>query len=125
METVKVVITAPCAMRGGARYNPGERAAFEPAVARQLLDPQALLTVFGEADQVLEMPYKLAKINWEENAQQNPWPPYNAARALLQNKLVLVRARNVPGGIEVYARTPLTLYGMLEAFRRTFDEAGF
>ena len=34
---VKVVITAPCAMRGGARYNPGEHAAFEPAVAQQLL----------------------------------------------------------------------------------------
>ena len=34
---IQLVITAPCAVRGGARYNPGERAAFEPAVAQQFL----------------------------------------------------------------------------------------
>jgi hypothetical protein len=168
-----------------------DRPSYKQAVAQKQLDPQALFTIFGDADQVLEMPYKLAKVNWQED-DKNPWPPYelvkmlawfklsdksldslraggvpepvlsklnplknkefeskeqllselaklldkdelqrfqnlvlNHAKMLLQNKPVSVQFKASPEGIQGHARTPLTFFGMIEAFRRPFIEAGF
>jgi hypothetical protein len=101
-----------------------DRPSYKQAVAQKQLDVQALFSIFGDADQVLEMPYKLAKVNWQED-DKNPWPEYDFVRALLRNKQVVVRFNVTPEGIRGYARTPLTLFGMIEAFRRPLIEANF
>ncbi|MCY3021330.1 MAG: hypothetical protein NTW87_20130, partial [Planctomycetota bacterium] len=119
-EILEYAVAALAHQGGNERMS--DRNAYKQA--RNLLDPQALLTIYGEAEQVLEMPYRLSKVNWEEDAQVNPWPTYALIRPLLQNRPVLVQFSSIPEGLQGYARTPLTLYGMIEAFRRPFAEAG-
>ncbi|HEY3323152.1 MAG TPA: hypothetical protein VGP72_22050 [Planctomycetota bacterium] len=101
-----------------------DRATYKQALASKRLDPQALMTIFGDAEQVMEMPYGLAKVNWQED-EQNPWPDYALIRPLLKDKPVILDFKSIPGGIQGHALTPLSLILMIEAFRRPFIEAGY
>lgn len=101
-----------------------DRASYKAAVAARRLDPQAIFTFFGDAEQVMEMPYKLAQVTWQED-DANPWPAYDLLRPLLKDKPVLLEFKSVPGGLQGHALTPLSLMGIIEAFRQPLIEAGF
>jgi len=108
----------------GGNERMADRAGYKQALAKKQLDPQALATFFGDAEQVLEMPYKLAKINWQED-DANPWPSYDLIRPLLAGKPVLLEFKAAPDGLKGHALTPLSIMGLIEAFRRPLIEAGF
>jgi hypothetical protein len=99
-----------------------DRASYKQASAK--LTPDYLVTVFGEADQVLETTYLLAKINFEDDPD-NPWPDFALLKPVLQNKPVLVGIKASPDGLQGFALTPLSLLGMLEAIRRPTVESNF
>lgn len=101
-----------------------DRESYKRAVAQKQFDPQALCVFFGDADQVLEMPYELARQNWQDNPK-NPWPDYAVVRELLKGKQILVQFKATPEGIQGEAQTPVTLLGLIEAFRKPFLESGF
>jgi hypothetical protein len=107
---------------GNERYS--DRANYQQAVAQKKLTGTSLFTIFGDAEQVLEMPYKLAKLNWQED-DDNPWPAYDWIRPLVKGKPVLIDFKAAPDGIHCHAETPLSLMGMIEIFRRSFIEAGY
>jgi hypothetical protein len=109
-------------LAGNERYS--DRANYQQAVAQKKLDGKSLFTIFGDAEQVLEMPYKLAKLNWQED-DENPWPAYDWIRPLIKGKPVLIDFKAAPDGIQGHAETPLSLMGMIEIFRRSFIEAGY
>ncbi|HYG75849.1 MAG TPA: hypothetical protein VEK08_12665 [Planctomycetota bacterium] len=111
-------------LHAGKNERMADRASYKQALAQKRIDPKALMTFFGDAEQVLEMPYKLAKINWQED-DANPWPSYDLIRPLLANKPIFLEFKAAPGGLQGHAITPLTLMGMIEAFRRPLIEAGF
>ncbi|MFH0938453.1 MAG: hypothetical protein V1899_04125 [Planctomycetota bacterium] len=101
-----------------------DRPSYKQAMATRRLDPEALLTIFGNADQVLEMPYKLAKAKWEEDAN-NPWPDYAQFKTLLEKKPILIQFKSMPDGLQGSAQTPLGLMGMFGVFWLPLKEAGF
>ena len=101
-----------------------DREGYKRAVAQKRLDPQALFTIFGDAEYVLEMPYGLARVLWQEDPK-NPWPDWAVVKGFLEGKPVVVQFKATPDGIEGVAQTPLTLFGMIEAFRKPFIEAGY
>lgn len=101
-----------------------DRESFKRMRGNKKMYPNALLTIFGDSDQVLEMPYGLARANWQED-EKNPWPDYALIKPLLQNNSIFVQFKAVENGFEIYAQTPLSLIGMIEAFRRPLLEAFF
>jgi len=117
-------LAAAALLHKGGHERFADREGYKRALAQKQLDPQALFTLFGDADQVLEMPYELARVEWQDDPK-NPWPAYEEVRGLLKGKPVAVQFRATPEGLEGEARTPITLFGMIEAFRKPFIEAGF
>jgi len=97
---------------------------YKAAVALKNLDPKAFFTMFGDAEQVMEMPYKLSALLWAEN-EGNPWPDYAFVKPLLKNKTVLVQVKSTPEGMQATAITPFSLLGLIEILRRPLIEAGF
>jgi hypothetical protein len=100
-----------------------DRADFKNAPANQKPDRTALISVWAEAGQLLEMPYQLAKIDWEDNAD-SPWPDYAALKTFLQNKPVNLSIKALPEGLQGIAQTPLGLLGTWMAFHLPLKEAG-
>jgi hypothetical protein len=109
-------------LHGKGNERMADRASYKQAAAT--LTPDCLLTIFGEAEQVLETPYQMAKITWQED-MENPWPAFDQVKPLLQKKSVLVTFKSMPGGLLGYALTPLSLLGMVEAIRRPIVEGNF
>jgi hypothetical protein len=101
-----------------------DRPTYKQALTAKRIERTALLSVFGDADQILEMPYKLAKVNWEEDPE-NPWPDFKEIKALIANKPVAIQFKAMPEGLVGAAQTPLSIFGMIEAFRLPFAEAGY
>jgi hypothetical protein len=108
----------------GGTERMADRASYKAALAAKRIDPAAVFTFFGDAEQVIEMPYKLAKVNWQED-DANPWPAWDLVKALLKDKPVMLEFKSIPNGLQVHGITPLSLMGMIEAFRRNLIEAGF
>jgi hypothetical protein len=107
---------------GNERYS--DRANFKKAQAVNQPDSSALLSFFGDAEQCMEMPYKLAVVNWQED-EDNPWPDYAHIKALLAGKNLMIEIKSHPEGLEGRALTPFSLFGLVEAVRRTLNEAAF
>ncbi len=84
----------------------------------------ALLTVVGEAAQVLEMPYVLSKLNWQDD-DANPWPDYTLIRPLLSGRSIRLQISSAKDGLTAQAQTPFSLIGLVQAFWRPLGEAGF
>ncbi|HYF52102.1 MAG TPA: hypothetical protein VEJ63_22015, partial [Planctomycetota bacterium] len=101
-----------------------DRAAYKQAIAAKKIWSDALFTVFAEADQALEMPYRVAKFNWQED-DENPWPDWAVVKPLLQNKPILISVKATPEGLQAWGQTPLTIYGIVVAFRWPLLEAGY
>src|SRR5262249_30560322 len=74
-----------------------DRASFKASVAAKRLDPGALFTFFGDAEQVLEMPYKLAKVRWQED-DANAWPDFDLIRPLVKDKPIILEFKSFLGG---------------------------
>ena len=112
----------------GGNERMADRASYKQAWTSKRLSQEAVLTVFGDADQALEMPYKLAQINWQED-DANPWPDYKQVKTLLLNKPILLQFRSAPnqalGGLQANSQTPLGMLGVIHAFCKTLKEAGF
>ncbi len=101
-----------------------DRPSYKQELASKRLDPQALLTIFGDADQMLEMPYKLAALDWKPDGAVT-YPDYvTVVKPILANKPVSIQFKTVKDGIQYSAQTPLSFLGMIEAFRRPIKEAG-
>jgi hypothetical protein len=114
---------AALAHRGGnERYT--DRTNYKKAIAANQPDPTALLTFYGDAEQCFEMPYNLAKINWQED-EDNPWPQYAHIKPLLAGKEIYIEFKAGKDGLEGTAKTPFSLFGLIESTRRTLNEAGF
>lgn len=105
---------------GNERYS--DRANFQQA--QKKLNGQSLLTIFGDTEQILEMPYKLAQLNWQED-DENPWPAYEWIRPLVKNTSVFVEFKAGPEGLQCHGETPFSIMGLIEMFRRSFIEAGY
>ena len=101
-----------------------DRASYKQALAKKLIGPDALLTVFGEADQIFEMPYALARIAWQED-DANPWPSYADMKPLLVGKPVIAQVKAFQGGLQITGQSPLSLFGTFQAFRKPLKESGF
>jgi len=107
---------------GNERYS--DRANYKKSLAQNQPDPGALLTIYGDAEQCFEMPYKMAKINWQED-EDNPWPDYAHIKPLLASKELLIEFKAHKDGLEGTAKTPFSLFGLIESVRRTLNEAAF
>ncbi len=107
---------------GNERYT--DRANYKKSMAVNQPNPGALLTFYGDAEQCLEMPYKMAKINWQED-EDNPWPDYAHIKPLLANKDLLIEFKAHKDGLEGTAKTPFSLFMLIETVRRTLNEAAF
>jgi hypothetical protein len=107
--------------------NGNERMADRPSYKQELAstrhDAQAVLSVFGDADQVLETPYKLAALAWKPDPGLS-YPDYSVVKPLLLNKPVSIHFKTVQDVLEFTAQTPLSLLGLIEAFRLPIKEAG-
>ncbi|MGD0092167.1 MAG: hypothetical protein ABSE73_19810, partial [Planctomycetota bacterium] len=75
-----LVLAAAAVLHKAGTERLADRENYKRALAQKQLDPQAFCTVFGDADQVLEMPYGLARVNWQD--AKNPWPSYDVVKAL-------------------------------------------
>ena len=101
-----------------------DRPSYKQELASKRIDPQALLTIFGDADQMLEMPYKLAVLDWKPDGTVT-YPDYKTAvKPILLNKPVSIQFKTYKDGLQYSAQTPLSFLGMIEAFRRPLKEAG-
>jgi hypothetical protein len=100
-----------------------DRPSYKQELAAKRLEAQSLFTVFGDADQILEMPYKLACLAWKPEPN-NPYPDWTVVKPILLNKPVSVGFKTSKDVIVYSAQTPLSLLGMIEAFRRPIKESG-
>ena len=100
-----------------------DRPSYQQELAAKRYDPQAVLSIFGDADQILETPYKLACMAWKPDAP-TAYPDYKVVKPLLLNKPVSIQFKTVQDAIQFTAQTPLSLLGMIEAFRLPIKEAG-
>jgi hypothetical protein len=117
-------LASKAALHEAGNERMADRPSYKQALADKRLDPQAVISIFGDADQVLEMPYKLATLEWPAE-EKNPYPDYAAVRPLLLNKPVSVQIKSSADGLVLQAQTPLTVIGMIVAFLRPIQEGNF
>ncbi|MEI6231666.1 MAG: hypothetical protein WCT04_01335 [Planctomycetota bacterium] len=85
-------------------------------------DPAALLNVYGDSRQFLEMPYKMAQLQWQTDPK-NPFPDFAVAAGLLKGNTMHMKIKQVQGGLQIEAQSPLSLMGMLQAILKPLKEA--
>lgn len=101
-----------------------DRGDVKKAVADNVFSKESRLTVFADGGQALEMPYKLGEtqFNWDD---ENPWPKFSLIRGFFSRMTVEVTPGAKANEFEINASTPLTVLGVIEAFRRPLNEAGY
>ena len=85
-------------------------------------DPKALLNVYGDARQFMEMPYKMAQLQWQSDPK-NPWPDFTLVAGLLKGNTMRLKVTQAQGGLQIEAQTPISILGLLEAVLKPLKEA--
>ena len=85
-------------------------------------DPAALLNVFGDSKQFLEMPYKMSRLQWDDDPR-NPWPDFAILAGLLKNNTVRIKMKQVQGGLQIEAQTPVSIIGLIQSILKPLKEA--
>ncbi len=85
-------------------------------------DPQALLNIFGDSKQFLEMPYKMAQLQWDDN-QRNPWPDFAVVAGLLKGNSIHIKVKQVQGGLQIESQTPISILGLIVSIFKPLKEA--
>lgn len=85
-------------------------------------DPKALLNVYADSRQFMEMPYKMAQLQWQSDPK-NPWPDFTLVAGLLKGNTMRLKVTQAQGGLQIEAQTPISILGLLEAVLKPLKEA--
>ncbi|MCW8131952.1 MAG: hypothetical protein KIS92_16520 [Planctomycetota bacterium] len=105
------------------------------ALAQHPIPARKTLFVYADAAQALEMPYQVARLSMGSDEPKNRWPAFHTFAAAFGRILIeygpAERPADEPANpagpvtAELDAETPLSLLGLLQAFRLPFEEAGW
>ncbi|HLX63204.1 MAG TPA: hypothetical protein VKX17_18175 [Planctomycetota bacterium] len=116
---------AQLAADAALNQNPNARIAARKVFQDYLangFDPNALLNVFAESRQYMEMPYKMAQLQWQ--TPQIIWPDFAVIAGLLKGVPMHIKVTQAGTELQIEAQTPLTILGVEEAIRRPLNDAG-
>lgn len=114
-----------------------ERFADRPDVrrlfAQEAIRAKKTLVLYADGAQFLEMPYQVARITMGSEDPKNKWPAFHTFAAAFGRILIQYGPANAdtpapatgPVAATIDAETPISLIGLLQAFRLPFDEAGW
>ena len=85
-------------------------------------DPTALLNIYADSKQFIEMPYKMGQLQWQSDPK-NPWPNFALVAGLLTDNTIRIKVKQAQGGLSIVSQTPITLLGLLQAVLKPLKEA--
>lgn len=100
-----------------------DRADYKEVLADKKFDPAALITVFADGTQLMQMPYALGQIFWPEGPCGQAWPHFDDLKPFLGKLTAQITAR--ADGLELRAESALSLFGIYAFFSVILEEAAF
>lgn len=105
----------------GRRF--ADRPDYKKLLEEKALDRKALVVAYADGRQLLQLPYALAGVLWEDGPCDQPWPKFAELKPHLTR--VLLQLTATEDGVLLRARSPLSLAGLYAVFATVFEEAAF